>query len=409
MLNIIWLLFFVIAFALSLFDWLFAGNQAAFPDLVKSLFDMAKLSVTISIGLIGVLAFWLGLLKIAEQSGLVNKLARLLAPLFRKLMPEVPTGHPALGSISMNMAANMLGLDNAATPMGIRAMEQLQELNPVKHTASNAQILFLVLNTSAVTIIPITVMLYRAQMGAADPAAIFLPLLLATSASTFVGLLAVALVQKLSIFNRVVGLYFLGFSTVIATLVWALMTLPADEMSAMSSALGNFLLMLAIILILLHGWKRKIAVYEEFVEGAKEGFKVAVTIIPYLVAMLTAIGALRASGALDAFASGLSWLFGSLGLDTRFVEAIPTALMKPFSGSGARAMMLETMESQGVDSLAGYMVATIQGSTETTFYVLTVYFGAVGIKRVRHALSCGLLADLAGITAAILLSYWFFS
>ena len=409
MLNIIWLFFFVIAFALSLFDWLFAGNQAAFPDLVKSLFDMAKLSVTISIGLIGVLAFWLGLLKIAEQSGLVNKLARLLAPLFRKLMPEVPTGHPALGSISMNMAANMLGLDNAATPMGIRAMEQLQELNPVKHTASNAQILFLVLNTSAVTIIPITVMLYRAQMGAADPAAIFLPLLLATSASTFVGLLAVALVQKLSIFNREVGLYFLGFSTVIATLVWALMTLPADEMSAMSSALGNFLLMLAIILILLHGWKRKIAVYEEFVEGAKEGFKVAVTIIPYLVAMLTAIGALRASGALDAFASGLSWLFGSLGLDTRFVEAIPTALMKPFSGSGARAMMLETMESQGVDSLAGYMVATIQGSTETTFYVLTVYFGAVGIKRVRHALSCGLLADLAGITAAILLSYWFFS
>ncbi len=409
MLNIIWLFFFVIAFALSLFDWLFAGNQAAFPNLVKSLFDMAKLSVTISIGLIGVLAFWLGLLKIAEQSGLVNKLARLLAPLFRKLMPEVPTGHPALGSISMNMAANMLGLDNAATPMGIRAMEQLQELNPVKHTASNAQILFLVLNTSAVTIIPITVMLYRAQMGAADPAAIFLPLLLATSASTFVGLLAVALVQKLSIFNREVGLYFLGFSTVIATLVWALMTLPADEMSAMSSALGNFLLMLAIILILLHGWKRKIAVYEEFVEGAKEGFKVAVTIIPYLVAMLTAIGALRASGALDAFASGLSWLFGSLGLDTRFVEAIPTALMKPFSGSGARAMMLETMESQGVDSLAGYMVATIQGSTETTFYVLTVYFGAVGIKRVRHALSCGLLADLAGITAAILLSYWFFS
>ena len=409
MLNIIWLFFFVIAFALSLFDWLFAGNQAAFPDLVKSLFDMAKLSVTISIGLIGVLAFWLGLLKIAEQSGLVNKLARLLAPLFRKLMPEVPTGHPALGSISMNMAANMLGLDNAATPMGIRAMEQLQELNPVKHTASNAQILFLVLNTSAVTIIPITVMLYRAQMGAADPAAIFLPLLLATSASTFVGLLAVSLVQKLSIFNRVVGLYFLGFSAVIATLVWALMTLPADEMSAMSSALGNFLLMLAIILILLHGWKRKIAVYEEFVEGAKEGFKVAVTIIPYLVAMLTAIGALRASGALDAFASGLSWLFGSLGLDTRFVEAIPTALMKPFSGSGARAMMLETMESQGVDSLAGYMVATIQGSTETTFYVLTVYFGAVGIKRVRHALSCGLLADLAGITAAILLSYWFFS
>ncbi|GAA4363406.1 nucleoside recognition domain-containing protein [Kangiella marina] len=409
MLNIIWLFFFVIAFALALFDWVFGGNQAAFPELVKSLFDMAKLSVTIAIGLIGVLAFWLGLLKIAEQSGLVSKLAKLLAPLFRKLMPEVPDGHPALGSISMNMAANMLGLDNAATPMGIRAMEQLQELNPVKNTASNAQILFLVLNTSAVTIIPITIMLYRAQLGASDPAAIFLPILLATSASTFVGLLAVSMVQRLSIFNRVIGLYFLVFAGIIGSLVWALMALPPDEMSAMSSALGNFLLMAAIVLILLHGWRAKVAVYEEFVEGAKEGFKVAVTIIPYLVAMLTAIGALRASGALDAFAKGLSWLFGSLGLDTQFVEAIPTALMKPFSGSGARAMMLETMESQGVDSLAGYMVSTIQGSTETTFYVLTVYFGAVGIKRIRHALSCGLLADLAGIIAAISLSYWFFS
>lgn len=409
MLNLIWLFFFVLAFVLATFDWLFSGNQSAFPDLVKSLFDMAKLSVTISIGLIGVLAFWLGLLRIAEQSGLVNKLARLLAPLFRKLMPEVPDGHPALGSISMNMAANMLGLDNAATPMGIRAMEQLQELNPVKNTASNAQILFLVLNTSAVTIIPITVMLYRAQMGAADPAAIFLPILMATSASTLFGLLAVSFVQKLSIFNRVIGLYFLLFASFIGGLVWMLLSLPPEQMSDISSAFGNFLLMAAIVLILLHGWRRKIAVYEEFVEGAKEGFKVAVTIIPYLVAMLTAIGALRASGALDAFAAGLRWLFASLGLDTRFVEAIPTALMKPFSGSGARAMMLETMETHGVDSLAGYMVATIQGSTETTFYVLTVYFGAVGIKRIRHALSCGLIADLAGIIAAISLSYWFFS
>lgn len=409
MLNLIWLFFFVIAFLLALFDWIFAGNQAAFPDLVKSLFDMAKLSVTIAIGLIGVLAFWLGLLRIAEQSGLVNKLAKLLAPLFRKLMPEVPEGHPALGSISMNMAANMLGLDNAATPMGIRAMEQLQELNPTKTTASNAQILFLVLNTSAVTIIPITVMLYRAQMGAADPAAIFLPILLATSASTFFGLLAVSLVQKLSIFNRVIGTYFLAFAGLIGGLVWALMTLPPEQMSDMSSALGNFLLMTSITMILLYGWRRKVAVYEEFVEGAKEGFKVAITIIPYLVAMLTAIGALRASGALDAFASGLSWLFGFLGLDTRFVEALPTALMKPFSGSGARAMMLETMESQGVDSLVGKMVATIQGSTETTFYVLTVYFGAVGIKKIRHALACGLIADIAGIVTAILLSYWFFT
>lgn len=409
MLNLIWLFFFVIAFVLATFDWVVGGNQQAFPDLVKALFDMAKLSVTISIGLIGVLAFWLGLLRIAEQSGLVNKLAKLLAPLFKKLMPEVPEGHPALGSISMNMAANMLGLDNAATPMGIRAMEQLQELNPVKSTATNAQILFLVLNTSAVTIIPITIMLYRAQMGAADPAAIFLPILLATSASTFVGLLTVSLVQRLSIFNRVIGAYLLVFASIIGGLVWALMSLPPEQMSEMSSALGNFLLMAAIVMILLHGWRRKIAVYEEFVEGAKEGFKVAVTIIPYLVAMLTAIGALRASGALDAFGSGLSWLFGSLGLDTRFVEALPTALMKPFSGSGARAMMLETMNSQGVDSLVGKMVATIQGSTETTFYVLTVYFGAVGIKKIRHALACGLVADVAGIIAAILLSYWFFT
>ncbi|ACV26141.1 nucleoside recognition domain-containing protein [Kangiella koreensis] len=409
MLNILWLFFFVLAFVLALFQWLVQGNAAAFPELVQSIFDMAKLSVTIAIGLIGILAFWLGLLKIAEKSGLVNLLAKALAPLFRKLMPEVPSGHPALGSISMNMAANMLGLDNAATPMGIRAMEQLQEINPNKEEASNAQILFLVLNTSAVTIIPITILLYRAQMGAADPAAVFLPLLLATCASTFFGLLAVSIVQKIDIFNRVIAAYFLVFAGLIGALVWSLVSLPTEEMAEASSALGNFLLMAAIVTILLYGWRKKVAVYEDFVEGAKEGFKVAVKIIPYLIAMLTAIGALRASGALDAFADGLGWLFGSLGLDTRFVEALPTALMKPFSGSGSRAMMLETMQSQGVDSFVGYMVATIQGSTETTFYVLTVYFGAVGIKRIRHALACGLIADLAGIVAAILLTYWFFA
>ncbi|NVJ66600.1 MAG: spore maturation protein [Gammaproteobacteria bacterium] len=409
MLNILWLFFFVIAFVLALYQWLFLGNNQSFPELVKAIFDMAKLSVEISLGLIGVLAFWLGLLKIAEKSGLVNLLAKALAPLFRKLMPEVPDGHPALGSISMNMAANMLGLDNAATPMGIRAMEQLQELNPLKDTASNAQILFLVLNTSAVTIIPITILVYRTQMGATDPASVFLPLLLATSASTLVGLLAVALVQKLSLFNRVIGAYALVFASIIGLLVWSLMRLPAEQMTALSSAIGNFLLMFAIVGILLYGWRKGVAVYEDFIEGAKEGFKVAVTIIPYLVAMLTAIGALRASGALDAFSNGLAKLVAALGGDTAFVEAIPTALMRPFSGSGARAMMLETMETHGVDSFAGTLVSIIQGSTETTFYVLTVYFGAVGIKKVRHALACGLLADLAGIIAAIVVAYWFFA
>ncbi len=409
MLNILWLLFFVIAFILALYQWLFLGDNQSFPELVKAIFDMAKLSVEISIGLIGVLAFWLGLLKVAEKSGLVNLLAKALAPLFRKLMPQVPEGHPALGSISMNMAANMLGLDNAATPMGIRAMEQLQQLNPIKDTASNAQILFLVLNTSAVTVIPITILVYRTQMGATDPAAVFLPLLLATSASTFVGLLAVALVQKLSLFNRVIGAYFLFLASVIGLLVWGLMRLPAEEMTGLSSAIGNFLLMFAIVGILLHGWRKGVAVYEDFVEGAKEGFKVAITIIPYLVAMLTAIGALRASGALDAFSSFVSKIVTLFGGDTAFVEAIPTALMRPFSGSGARAMMLETMETHGVDSFAGTLVSIIQGSTETTFYVLTVYFGAVGIKRIRHALACGLLADLAGIIAAIGLCYWFFT
>ncbi len=408
MLNILWLFFFVIAFILALYQWLVLGNVQSFPGLVKSIFDMAKLSVEISIGLIGVLAFWLGLLKIAEKSGLVNLLAKALAPLFKKLMPEVPEGHPALGSISMNMAANMLGLDNAATPMGIRAMEQLQELNPVKDTASNAQILFLVLNTSAVTIIPITILLYRTQMGAADPAAVFLPLLLATSASTFFGLLAVSIVQKINLFNRVIATYGLIFAGLIGGLVWALLRLPHAQMTAMSSAIGNFLLMLAIVVILIYGWRKGVTVYEDFVEGAKQGFKIAVTIIPYLVAMLTAIGALRASGAIDAFSQGLGKLVAALGGDTAFIEAIPTALMRPFSGSGSRAMMLETMETHGVDSFAGTLVSIIQGSTETTFYVLTVYFGAVGIKKIRHALACGLMADLAGIIAAILLAYWFF-
>ncbi len=409
MLNLLWLFFFLIAFVLALYQWLFLGNAQSFPELVKAIFDMAKLSVEISIGLVGVLAFWLGMLKIAEKSGLVNLLAKALAPLFKKLMPEVPTGHPALGSISMNMAANMLGLDNAATPMGIRAMEQLQELNPIKNTASNAQILFLVLNTSAVTIIPITILVYRTQMGAADPAAIFLPLLLATCASTLVGLLAVSMVQKISLFNRVIAAYGLVFATIIGGIVYGLTSLPTQQMTDLSSAMGNFLLMFSIIAILLYGLRKGVAVYEDFVDGAKEGFKVAVNIIPYLVAMLTAIGALRASGALDAFSSFISKVVTYFGGNSAFVDAIPTALMRPFSGSGSRAMMLETMETHGVDSFAGTLVSIIQGSTETTFYVLTVYFGAVGIKKIRHALACGLLADLAGIVAAILLSYWFFA
>ncbi len=408
MLVHIWFGFFAVAFVTALYQWLINGHAEIFSLLIQSTFDMAALGVEIAIGLIGVLCLWLGFFKIAENSGLISILARGLEPLFMKLMPEVPKGHPAHGSITMNIAANMLGLDNAATPMGLKAMQDLQTLNPGKDTASNAQILFLVLNTSSVTLLPITIFMYRAQQGSTEPTAIFIPILLATSASTLVGLAAVAYVQKLRLFNKVVLSYFAGFTLLLASLATYLASQPAEEMSATSSLLGNLILFSLIMLFLSYGWRKKVNVYDAFIEGAKQGFEVAIKLIPYLVGMLVAIGVLRSSGALDGLLVGIEYLLTLMGFNTDFVQALPTAFMKPLSGSGARAMMLETMNTHGVDSFPATLAAIMQGSTETTFYVLAVYFGSVGIKHVRHAIACALLADVAGITVATMAGYWFF-
>lgn len=369
---------------------------------------MSKLGVEIALGLIGVLCLWLGLFKIAEQAGLVKILARLLGPLFAILMPQVPRNHQALGSVTMNLGANILGLDNAATPMGLKAMADLQELNPQKDTASNAQILFLVLNTSSVTLLPVTIFLYRAQQGAADPAAVFVPILLATTASTLAGLLAVSWIQKLNLFNRVVLLYAMVFVLLISSLTLFLAGVPSANLAGISGQLGNFTLLSVIMLFLLCGYVKRVDVYAAFIEGASEGFNVAIKLIPYLVAMLVAIGLFRTSGMLELIIGAIKALVSGVGLNTDFVAALPTALMKPLSGSGARAMMLETMATYGVDSFPALVAATVQGSTETTFYVLAVYFGSVGIRKVRHAITCGLLADAVGIITAIMVSYWFF-
>ncbi|ESE41134.1 nucleoside recognition domain protein [Shewanella decolorationis S12] len=387
---------------------LFNGHIEVLANAVEALFASAKLAAEIALGLVGVLSLWMGLMRIGEKAGVVGAIAFVFEPLLRRLMPEVPKGHPAFGSMTMNLTANVFGLDNAATPLGLKAMQDLQSLNPVKSVATNAQILFLVLNTSSVTLVPVTVFLYRAQQGAAAPADIFLPILLATSASTLAGLLIVAFVQRLSLLNAVV----LGYGAVILSALVAsgfyLMTLTADAIGTVSTALGNGVLLLLVFSFVLVAGVRKVAIYDEFIEGAKAGFNQSIQLIPYLLAMLLAIGLLRTSGALDyllqLIASGVS-LFG---FDTRFVDAMPTALMKPFSGSGARAMMLETMAHHGVDSFAGRLAAIFQGSTETTFYVLAVYFGSVGIRHGRHALACGLTADFAGICAAIAVCYWFY-
>ncbi|MGD2054605.1 MAG: nucleoside recognition domain-containing protein, partial [Gammaproteobacteria bacterium] len=377
-------------------------------EIMQSTFDMAALSVEVAIGLVGVLCLWLGFFRIAEKSGLINVLARGLEPLFLRLMPEVPRGHASHGSITMNVAANMLGLDNAATPMGLKAMQDLQQLNPDKDTASNAQILFLVLNTSSVTLLPVTIFMYRAQQGAADPTAIFIPILMATSASTLAGLAAVTWVQRINLFNRVVLGYFFGFAILMALLATLLLAQPAEQMASTSGLLGNLILFSIIMLFLVAGWWRKINVYDAFIEGAKEGFDVAVRLIPFLVGMLVAIGVLRSSGVLDGLIVGIEFLLSAIGVNTDFIQALPTALMKPLSGSGARAMMLETMNNFGVDSFPATVSTIMQGSTETTFYVLAVYFGSVGIRHVRHAVSCALIADAAGILTSILVGYWFF-
>lgn len=408
MLHRIWLAFFLIAFVGGLYQWLWLDDAAVFQRMVQSTFDMSKLSVELSIGLIGTLAFWLGIMKLAESSGLVDKFAAAISPLFTRLMPEVPKGHPAMGSMTMNLSANVLGLDNAATPLGLKAMQDLQSLNPQKDTASNAQILFLVLNTSSVTLFPITVFLYRAQQGASDPTSVFIPILIATCCSTLAGLLAVSFVQKIRLWERVTLLYIGGFVAFLLAFIGYFTTLTIDELQRQSSLVGNLLIFSAIIGFLSVAHLKGINIYETFIEGAKQGFDVAIKIIPYLLAMLVAIGVLRASGALEGFIWILKEGIGLLGMDTRFADALPTAIMKPFSGSGARAMMLETMNSHGVDSFPAYLASVIQGSTETTFYVLAVYFGSVGIRHTRHAIACGLTADLAGIIAAIFVGYWFF-
>ena len=408
MLNWLWLGFFVVAAIAGLSRWLLVDDPAVFAAMVESLFAMAKLSVEVMVLLFGTLTLWLGLLRIAEKAGLVDALARMLGPLFARLMPEVPRGHPALGLITMNFAANGLGLDNAATPIGLKAMRSLQTLNPSSTTASNAQILFLVLNASSLTLLPVTIFMYRAQQGAPDPTLVFLPILLATSASTLVGLLSVALMQRLRLWDPVVLAYLIPGALLLGSFMAVLATMSATALAALSSLAGNLTLFGIIMLFLLLGALKKVAVYEEFVEGAKEGFDVAKSLLPYLVAMLCAIGVLRASGALEFGLDGIRWLVEVFGWDTRFVEALPTALVKPFSGSAARAMLIETMQTQGVDSFAALVAATIQGSTETTFYVLAVYFGAVGIQRVRHAVGCALLAEFAGVVAAIFVCYWFF-
>ena len=408
MLNALWLGFFLTATVAALAQWLLAGNAQVFAAMVQALFAMAKLSVEVMVLLFGTLTLWLGFLRIAEEAGIVQALARWLAPLFAKLMPEIPRGHPALGLMTLNFAANGLGLDNAATPMGLKAMRALQELNPSSTTASNAQILFLVLNASSLTLLPVSIFMYRLQQGAADPTLVFLPILLATSASTLVGLVSVALVQRLPLLSPVVLAYLLPLALGLAAFMALLASLSAAALASLSGLLGNLSLFAVVLLFLLVGAWKKIAVYDSFIAGAKEGFAVARDLLPYLVAMLCAIGVLRASGALDYALDAMRWLVGVAGVDARFVDALPTALVKPFSGSAARAMLIETMQSQGVDSFAALLAATIQGSTETTFYVLAVYFGAVGIQRARHAVPCALLAELAGVLAAIAVCYWFF-
>lgn len=408
MLNLIWVSFFLVAFVLALWQSLVLGQGEIWTQLISSTFASAKTAFTISLNLTGILCLWLGLLKVAEKSGITAVLAKALRPLFRKIMPEVPADSPAMGSMIMNIAANVLGLDNAATPMGLKAMEQLQTLNPHKDRASDAQILFMVINSSAVTLIPITILMYRSELGAANPSAVFMPILFATSLSTLAGFLAVAVVQRLNVFNRVVMAYLGGFILFIGVVAFYFCSLPETERLSVSANCGNFLLFAVIVAFIGAGVVKKLNVYETFVSGAKEGFEIAVRIIPYLVAMLVAIAVFRASGALDFLVDGFAAVFGWLGIDTGFVAALPTALLKPLSGSGARAMMIETMTTYGADSFPAFVSAVVQGSTETTFYVLAVYFGAVKITKVGAALPCALFADFIGIASAICFSYLFY-
>lgn len=407
-LNYIWVAFFLIAFAIAVVKLLVWGDMEVFPAIMDSTFATAKTAFEISIGLTGALSLWLGILKVGEKGGVVDAMARLLGSFFSKLFPGIPKGHPVVGNIFMNLSANMLGLDNAATPLGLKAMEGLQELNPRKDTATNPMIMFLVLNTSGLTLIPVSIMVYRAQMGAAAPTDVFVPLLIATFFSTLAGIVVTCLYQRINLFNRTLLLGLGGVSAAVAAVVWGFSRLDGVTMNLVGTTVANVLLFVIIISFLLAGMCRRVNVYDAFVEGAKDGFGTAIRIIPYLVAMLVAIGVFRASGAMDWIVSGLAWLVGLTGFDAEWVGALPTALMKPLSGSGARGMMVDAMTTYGPDSFIGRLSCVFQGSTDTTFYILAVYFGSVGVRRTRHAVACGLLADLAGIVAAIAVCYLFF-
>jgi len=407
-LNYIWVSFFVVAFIIAFIRLIFFGDTEIFPEIMKNIFASAETGFTLSIGLTGILTLWLGLMKVGEKGGVINFFAKLIAPLFAKIFPDIPKNHPAIGAIVMNISANMLGLDNAATPLGLKAMGEMQKLNPQKDTASNSQIMFLVLNTSGLTIIPISIMVYRAELGATDPSDIFIPILLATYFSTIAGLITVSLFQKINLLNKTVLAYIGTLTLLIIGIIVFFSTLEKEQVTLISKISSNLILFSIITAFVLVGFIKKINVYESFIEGAKEGFKVAVKIIPYLIAILAAIAAFRTSGALDIIVSGISYFFSTLGINTDFVPALPTALMKPLSGSGARGMLIDTMKIHGVDSFVARVASTIQGSTETTFYVIAVYFGSVGIKKTRYAIVSGLIADFVGIIAAILLSYLFF-
>ena len=407
-LNYIWIAFFAIAFVIAVIKLLCFGDTEVFPAIMNSTFDTAKTAFEISLGLTGVLSLWLGVMKIGERGGVVNAMARLLSPVFTKLFPEIPKNHPVFGNIFMNISANMLGLDNAATPLGLKAMEELQALNAKKDTASNSMIMFLVLNTSGLTIIPVSIMVYRAQMGAAQPTDIFIPILIATFFSTLAGIVVTCLYQRINLFQPVLLATLGGMSLAVAALIWGFSQMDSATMNLVGTSAANILLFLIIICFIAAGVRKRVNVYDAFVEGAKGGFETAVRIIPYLVAVLVAIGVFRASGAMDWLIQGVQGLVAMAGFDAEWVAALPTALMKPLSGSGARGMMVDAMTTYGADSFVGRLSCMFQGSTDTTFYILAVYFGSVGISRTRHAVACGLLADLAGIVTAVALAYLFF-
>ncbi len=408
-LNYIWIAFFILAFLFALGQLIFTGNTQVFSDMVNETFASAKTGFEISLGLTGVLTLWMGLMKIGEKGGMVKILSKIIGPFFSRIFPELPRGHPAYGSIIMNLAANMLGLDNAATPMGLKAMGEMQEVNKKKDTASNSQIMFLVLNTSGLTIIPVSVMVFRAQLGAANPADIFIPILLATFFSTIAGLVSVSIMQKIKLYDRVILAYLGGMTAFIVAVIWYFSSLPKEDITRISTFAANFILFAAIISFIVLGLVKRINVYETFIEGAKDGFKIAIRIIPFLVAILVAIGVFRASGAMDMLISRFKFLLDRVGIDTSFTGALPTALMKPLSGAGARGMMVDAMSTYGADSFVGRLASTVQGATDTTFYIIAVYFGSVGIKNTRYAVSCGLIADFAGIIAAIFIGYLFFA